>query len=118
MRLIAWTLRLLGCVVLAFGVVLAVGDIARSIAADRVALLSIDETLEMAHAPDEPVADASAPTSSGVFAGQQDEAPLRAVVGAQPASVVMGLLGLVLIALGRPARRDRSSFAPRRSRTE
>ncbi len=117
MRLIAWTLRLLGCLVLAAGVVLAVGDIARSIAADRITLLSIDDTLDMAMPADQVEAAAPEPAASGVFAAGGD-APLRAVVGLQPASVVAGLAGLVLIALGRPRSRSRRAYAPQRGRAE
>ncbi|MBB3952700.1 hypothetical protein [Aureimonas jatrophae] len=118
MRLVAWTLRLLGCLVLAVGVVLAVGDAARSIAADRLTLLSIDETLAMAMPANPAEAATAGPAASGVFGAASEGAPLSAVLGLQPASVVAGLAGLLLIALGRPQGRGRRSYAPRRSKAE
>lgn len=118
MRLIAWTLRLLGCLALAVGVVLAVGDAARSIAANRVTLLSIDQTIALAKPAEDDAEAEPAPAASGAFGAGDEAAPLRAVVGLQPASVVAGLAGLVLIALGRPPGRSRRSYAPRRSKSE
>ncbi|WP_062018046.1 hypothetical protein [Aureimonas sp. AU4] len=118
MRLVAWALRLLGCFVLAAGVVLAVGDVARSIAADRVMLLSIDDALAMALPAGDAELSQPGPAASGVFGGGGDTAPLRAVVGLQPASVVAGLAGLVLIALGRPQGRGRHAYSPRRGKAE
>ncbi|WP_182086097.1 hypothetical protein [Aureimonas sp. ME7] len=104
MRLIAWALRLIGCLVLAIGTIFAVGDIARSLASNRTVLMTIEEAAQTIGMP-LPSNGPPAQAASGVFASDGRGATLNGALGRQPASVVFGMAGIVLLALGRPGRR-------------
>ncbi|WP_156419353.1 hypothetical protein, partial [Aureimonas sp. AU12] len=94
MRWIAGLLRLLGCIVLAATTVLAVGDVARSLASDRMRLMTIGEAVTVAgFGPSPEAAAAPAASEAGVFAADGRRADPLAVVALQPASVVLGLGG-------------------------
>ncbi|NDW03144.1 hypothetical protein [Jiella pacifica] len=86
--------RALGLLVLAVGVVFAVGDIARSLADETTQLVSIDEAL----------------SSMGfVLANSAPESRTVAVVGTWSMSITCGAIGFLLLLLGhRGRRRDRN----------
>ncbi|ALN71932.1 hypothetical protein [Aureimonas sp. AU20] len=109
MRFLAWCLRAAGLLILAAGVVLAVGDIARSLASSHVRLMSISETLAVAgwNTPIE------SPPSGSAFTGG-DRGRLMTEIGRQPASVVLGIAGIVFLAAGRAPRAARSGEPTRR----
>lgn len=108
MRLLSWLLRCAGLLLLAAGTVLAVGDIARSVASSRTELMTVGEARALAGSL-RPAAGAPPasldPRSAGVFATDGRGARLSAVLDTQPASVVLGLGGAVLLLLGRRPRR-------------
>ncbi|MEF2551872.1 hypothetical protein VQ042_10955 [Aurantimonas sp. A2-1-M11] len=92
-------LRLIGTMCLAICVVFAVGDIARSLAAETTRLLTVSEALILI--------GASLPTAP-------DSATLAVVtseVGRWPVAITTGVAGLVLLVLGRtPRSRRRQSL--------
>mgnify|MGYP006879612458 CR=1 FL=1 len=86
--------RALGLLVLAIGVVFAVGDIARSLADETTQLVTIDQALASMGL----VLAETAPGSSTI-----------AVVGTWSMSITCGAIGFVLLLLGhRGRRRDRN----------
>ena len=112
MRFLAFVLRSVGCLVLAMGVILAVGDAARSLAAGQVRLMTIADAtmiLERVSSPDtaEPV------PAGGAFVGGT-RGDLSGLLGQQPASVVLGLAGIVLMAAGRAPRQRTNGASNRR----
>jgi len=115
MRFVSSILRLLGLVLLASGTVLAVGDIARSLAAEQVALMSIGEARALAMPEENPAAQVgvSNAAAAGVFATDGRGARFSSVVDQQPASVVLGLGGIVLLVLGRRPRPAGRTLGPR-----
>ncbi|KQT83036.1 hypothetical protein [Aurantimonas sp. Leaf443] len=88
-----FVIRALGFLATAFAVVLAIGDIARSLADERMELASVSEIL------------ASAGASPAAPADPQI-ADLVATLLAAPASPLLFALGLVLIALSRRPHRS------------
>ncbi|MCE7026928.1 hypothetical protein [Jiella avicenniae] len=86
--------RALGLLILAVGVVFAVGDIARSLADETTQLVTIDEAL----------------SSMGfVLASSAPESRTVAVVGTWSMSITCGAIGFVFLLLGhRGRRRDRN----------
>jgi len=109
LRFLAWCLRAAGLLILAAGVVLAVGDIARSLASGSVRLMAISETLSIA-GWDTPLAS---PPNGPAFTGG-DRGRLLTEIGRQPASVVLGIAGIVFLAAGRAPRAARSGEPTRR----
>lgn len=110
MRFLAWCLRTLGVLVLAAGAVLAVGDVARSLASGNVRLLSISETMALTGLNG---AAAEQPRADPVFTGG-DRGRLVAELGRQPASIVLGLVGIAFIAAGSAPRARRPGEPPRK----
>ncbi|MBB3935899.1 hypothetical protein [Aureimonas phyllosphaerae] len=104
MRLLAWVVRVAGCLILAAATALAVGDIARSLASGATTLMPLETAARMAGLT---VFDAAsnAVAASGVFASEGRGASLATEIGRQPASIVLGLAGVILLAVGRPPRR-------------
>ncbi|WP_416358251.1 hypothetical protein ACLNGM_10225 [Aureimonas phyllosphaerae] len=104
MRLLAWVVRVAGCLILAAATALAVGDIARSLASGATTLMPLETAARMAGLT---VFDAAsnAVAASGVFASEGRGASLATEIGRQPASIVLGLAGVLLLAVGRPPRR-------------
>ncbi|RIY00280.1 hypothetical protein D3218_13470 [Aureimonas flava] len=104
MRLLAWIVRVAGCLLLAAATALAVGDIARSIASGATALMPLEAA---ARSVGLTLFDAAAGTvsASGVFAAEGRGASLASEIGRQPASVVLGLAGILFLFVGRPPRR-------------
>jgi len=106
MKMVAWMLRVVGCLVLAAGTVLAVGDVARSLASDRVRLMTIGEAVRVAGLGPASAEDGQAdPARAGVFATDGRGADPMAVLAIQPASVVLGAAGIALLFIGRSGRR-------------
>ncbi len=110
MRLLAWTLRIVGCVLLAAATALAVGDIARSLASGATVLMPLESAARAAGLTLFDATSAAA-SASGVFAAEGRGASLAGEIGRQPASIVLGLAGILFLFVGRPPRR-----APRATR--
>lgn len=88
-----------GSVLLAFALVFAVADIARSMAGDIVRLTSLGQVLALVGVSLEPVA------------GQSEAAKaLIGAVAAWPASVMLGIAAFLLLFIGRPRRAARARF--------
>ncbi|WP_279480070.1 hypothetical protein [Aureimonas sp. SK2] len=105
MRLLAWAMRVVGCVLLAAATALAVGDIARSLASGATVLMPLEEAARTAGLSLFDTAAAGAAQASGVFAAAGRGASLAGQIGRQPASIVLGLVGVLFLFLGRPPRR-------------
>ncbi len=110
LRFLAWCLRAVGLLILAAGAVLAVGDAARSLASNSVRLMTISETLALTGLSTPLTPPASA---DPVFTGG-DRGRLVTEIGRQPASVVLGIAGLVFLAAGRAPRAARTGEPTRR----
>ncbi|HEX2018731.1 MAG TPA: hypothetical protein VGO17_07305 [Aurantimonas sp.] len=89
-------LRLVGSLFLAVGVVFAVGDIARSLAADATRLLPVGESLALLGVDFDPAATGSATV-----------AVAYAAISNWSMAVTAGAIGVVLLLLGRKPRRVR-----------
>lgn len=89
-------LRLIGSLFLAVGIVFAVGDIARSLAADATRLLSVGEALPLLGMTVDPAATGSATV-----------AVAYATISAWPMAITAGAVGVVFLLLGRGRRRVR-----------
>ncbi|MCQ0987726.1 hypothetical protein [Jiella marina] len=83
--------RAVGMLVLALGLVFAVGDIARSLADEATEMISVTEALN----------------AMGIVIAT-DESEFLAVVGAWSMAITCGVIGLVLILLGHRTRRRQS----------
>jgi hypothetical protein len=96
LRLVGNLFLALGSLFLAVGVVFAVGDIARSLAADAERLLPVGEALALLGANFDPTATGSATV-----------AVAYATISNWSMAVTAGAIGVVLLLLGRKPRRVR-----------
>ncbi len=83
---------------------LAVGDIARSMASGSAALMPLATAARTVGLTLFDTA-ADAATISGVFASTGRGAGVASEIGRQPASIVLGLAGILFLFIGRPPRR-------------
>lgn len=99
--MLGFVLRLLGCVALAAGVAVAIGDIARTLGADEMRLSSIAQVLSLLSADD---------GGPGLAASLEGLGAVGTLILGWPASPALAVFGIVLLIAGRrPA-------APRLSR--
>ncbi len=110
MRFVAGCLRLIGFLLLAAGTVLAVGDVARSLASNNVRLMSISQTMALAGLS----TPFDAPPQAGATFTGATPGTLKGEIGRQPASVVAGLAGIVFLAAGRAPASRRSGASARK----
>ncbi|WP_061930256.1 hypothetical protein [Aureimonas sp. AU22] len=104
MRLLAWLVRIAGCLLLAAATALAVGDIARSLASGTTMLMPLEAAARTVGLGLFDAATGTA-SASGVFAAEGRGATLASEIGRQPASIVIGLAGILFLFVGRPPRR-------------